>query len=128
MIIGADGRTKSGKSRVIPLFPPLRRLLDSIRARNNETAPQGRILLTESAKVALTNACRRLNCPHIHHHSLRHFFATNCLESAIPPNVVAGWLGHADGGALLLRTYGHLRPKHEAEMATRVNFDAWSPE
>ena len=23
-----------------------------------------------------------------------------------------GWLGHADGGALLLKTYGHYMPEH----------------
>jgi hypothetical protein len=35
---------------------------------------------------------------------------------------VSRWLGHADGGALAMRTYGHLRQEHCAAQATKVHF------
>ena len=37
---------------------------------------------------------------------------------------VARWLGHKDGGALAMRTYGHLREEHSVNMARKVSFSA----
>lgn len=49
-------------------------------------------------------------------HMLRHYFASVLLTEGENPKAVADWLGHADGGALLLRTYAHLMPKSEERM------------
>jgi hypothetical protein len=35
---------------------------------------------------------------------------------------VSRWLGHKDGGALAMKTYGHLRDQHSAAMAQKVTF------
>jgi integrase len=35
---------------------------------------------------------------------------------------VARWLGHRDGGALAMRTYGHLREEHSRAAAAKVTF------
>jgi hypothetical protein len=35
---------------------------------------------------------------------------------------VSRWLGHRDGGALAMRTYGHLRDQHSTAMAQQVSF------
>ncbi len=32
------------------------------------------------------------------------------------------WLGHKDGGALAMKTYGHLRREHSIAQAQRVTF------
>ena len=48
----------------------------------------------------------------ITHHDLRHLFATRCIESGVDIPTVARWLGHKDGGALAMKTYGHLRNEH----------------
>ena len=37
---------------------------------------------------------------------------------AIP--TVAKWLGHKDGGALLIKTYSHVRDKHRAESEKKL--------
>ena len=34
----------------------------------------------------------------------------------------AEWLGHRDHGALLLKTYSHVRPEHVREMVAKVSF------
>ena len=49
----------------------------------------------------------------------RHFFATRCLESVDVPTV-AKWLGHQDGGVLLLQTYSHVNDEHGMASAQKV--------
>jgi hypothetical protein len=36
-------------------------------------------------------------------------------------------LGHKDGGALLMKTYGHLRQEHAFTVAKRINFGTEQP-
>jgi hypothetical protein len=40
---------------------------------------------------------------------------------------VAGWLGHKDNGALLLKVYSHVRGQHENEMIRKVRFAPPAP-
>ena len=42
------------------------------------------------------------------------------IEAGIDYKVIAGWLGHKDGGILVAKTYGHLRDTHSFEMAKRM--------
>jgi integrase len=56
------------------------------------------------------------------HHDLRHLFATRCIESGVDIPTVSRWLGHRDGGALAMRTYGHLGDEHSKSMAAKVSF------
>lgn len=55
-------------------------------------------------------------------HDLRHLFATRCMESGVDVKTVAEWLGHKDGGALLLKRYAHLRDAHSQKMGRKVKF------
>ncbi|HIM68628.1 MAG TPA: site-specific integrase, partial [Verrucomicrobia bacterium] len=81
-----------------------------------------RIVPIDSAKKALDTACRRLKYQRYTHHSFRHLFATQAIESGVDIPTVAKWMGHVDGGALLMKTYGHLRDEHSREMAGKVSF------
>jgi integrase len=45
--------------------------------------------------------------PGMDFYELRHFCATHLLELGLPPADVAVQLGHTDGGALVMSTYGH---------------------
>jgi site-specific recombinase XerD len=58
----------------------------------------------------------------ITHHDLRHLFATVCIENGVDIPTVSKWLGHKDGGALCMKTYGHLRETHSQAQAQRVAF------
>jgi integrase len=119
--------TKSATSyRTLPLFPPLAALLDEIRARRaassiaeREDAP---ILGVRECKGALRSACAAVGVKPITHHDLRHLFATQCIEHGVDIPTVSRWLGHSDGGALAMRTYGHLRQEHSVAMAAKVTF------
>ena len=54
---------------------------------------------------------------------MRHFFCSNAIEAGCDFKVIAGWLGHKDGGVLVAQTYGHLRNEHSTAMAKRLTFD-----
>jgi site-specific recombinase XerD len=55
---------------------------------------------------------------------MRHYFCSNAIEAGIDFKVIAGWLGHKDGGILVAKTYGHLRDTHSFEMAKRMTVNA----
>jgi hypothetical protein len=71
---------------------------------------------------AIDSACRKLEITRFTHHDLRHLFATRCIESGVDIPTVSRWLGHKDGGALAMKTYGHLRDLHSTTMAQKVVF------
>ena len=71
---------------------------------------------------ALDRACKKVGADRITHHDLRHLFATRCIESGVDIPTVSRWLGHKDGGALAMKTYGHLRREHSIAQAQRVSF------
>ena len=71
---------------------------------------------------ALRSACKRLGFEHFSHHSFRHLAGTKWLECGVNPRQAAAWLGHQDGGALLLRIYAHARRDHVQEEAAKVQW------
>src|SRR2546421_3410919 len=75
-----------------------------------------------NAKKALDRACKKVGADRITHHDLRHLFATRCIESGVDIPTVSRWLGHKDGGALAMKTYGHLRREHSIAQAQKVSF------
>ena len=79
-----------------------------------------RIMPIDCCNKQLTRACSELGIRRITNHDLRHYFGTSCLEADIPVSTVAAWMGHSDGGALLLKTYAHLRDQHSAKKAATL--------
>jgi integrase len=71
---------------------------------------------------SLDRACKKVGTERITHHDFRHLFATRCIESGVDIPTVSRWLGHKDGGALAMKTYGHLRREHSIAQAQRVTF------
>ena len=115
--------TKSASShRVVPIFPPLAGLLSEIRARRPGESAETSILRVQECKGALRSACKAVGAKAITHHDLRHLFATRCIESGVDIPTVSRWLGHSDGGALAMKTYGHLRQEHSVAQAAKVHF------
>jgi site-specific recombinase XerD len=127
--VQGKGRGDEGKTRTVPMFPPLERLLLTLKDKlPPEPKATDRIFEIESAMTSIANACRKLGLPKYNHHVMRHFFCSNCIEAGVDFKVIAGWLGHVDGGILVAKTYGHLRDVHSREMAKRITFDAAAEE
>lgn len=121
LITGGTMGTKNHETRTLPLFPPLRRLLETMDAVRGEDQSLFQI---RDARLQIQRACERIGLPRYGHHTMRHFFCSNAIEAGCDFKVIAGWLGHKDGGVLVAKTYGHLRNEHSEAMARRITFDA----
>jgi integrase len=115
--------TKNWEIRHIPMIPDLRRLLERIRSeKTRKEWLNNPVIGVQECQKAIDTACKKLGIARFTHHDLRHLFATRCIESAVDIPTVSRWLGHKDGGALAMKTYGHLRDQHSATMAQKVVF------
>ncbi len=116
--------TKNWEVRTIPMIPDMRRLLDRVRSERQNGAEwlEQPVMRVRECQKAIDTACKKLGIARFTHHDLRHLFATRCIESAVDIPTVSRWLGHKDGGALAMKTYGHLRGQHSTTMAEKVTF------
>jgi integrase len=113
--------TKNGEIRRVPILPDMERLLMRLKDKVG-TVCTGRVLQVSECRLALARACKEIGIAKLTHHDLRHLFATRCIESGVDIPTVSRWLGHKDGGALAMKTYGHLRNEHSQQMAQKVKF------
>ena len=124
---GDDEIKTESSRRVVPMNPKLREFLLALKRKRRKSKPTARLFAIFSARKALQTACGKLwgaeNMNRFTHHDFRHLFATTCIESGIDIPTVSRWLGHKDGGALCMTTYGHLREQHSAKEAEKVSFD-----
>ncbi|MBK1880200.1 tyrosine-type recombinase/integrase [Pelagicoccus mobilis] len=114
--------TKTATSdRSLPMNIQLLKLLEerykSLLSKATASELKGiKILPVKDLNKQLKVACEDLGIPKqtktgqrdtITNHSLRHYFATSCLDKGVPIPTVSNWLGHSDGGAILLKIYNH---------------------
>ena len=124
-VTGGEPGTKNHEIRTVPLFPAMKELLERIKGDSTPES-ESRIIPINDAKTLMRNSSRKANLPVFTHHAMRHYFCSNAIEAGIDFKVIAGWLGHKDGGILVAKTYGHLRDAHSFEMAKRMVFSAAS--
>ena len=105
LVTGGELGTKNHQERSIPLFPSLRNLFVRIVKARPVTDSNARIFDIASPRGAMKLACKRAGLKQFSVHSLRHFFASNAIESGINFKVISEWLGHSDGGILMAKTY-----------------------
>lgn len=117
-IRGGEHGTKNHEIRHIPINPAMRDLLDRMRPE-----PGKPLFTIKTPRAALRGAYNRLGIKQSAVvKGLRHLCATTCLESGIDPATISKWLGHKDGGRLVLETYGHIRDEHSQQQAAKVRF------
>jgi integrase len=118
-----DTGTKNGETRQVPIIPDMFQLLTGLKQEAEELTPQTPVMKVNECQKAIDRAATELGIKRITHHDLRHLFATRCIESGVEIPTVAKWLGHKDGGALLMKIYSHLRQEHSINMASKVSFN-----
>jgi len=123
-----ETRTKNGEMRFIPMIPEMKALLQRLQAERPDRQPTDAVMTAKECQRSIDSACKRLGIPRFTHHGLRHMFMTQCIESDVDIPTASRWLGHKDGGALAMKTYGHLRDEHSAAMAKRMNWGASTTE
>jgi integrase len=104
--------------RYLPFYPRLETVLKRLYGEGK--AADRRIAPVRDARGTLRTHCEKLKLPRLHHHDHRHLFATWALEAGMDVPTVAAWLGHRDGGALLMRTYNHVRNEHMRASAQKL--------
>jgi integrase len=97
-----------------PMSKKLREVLEKAKPVN----AHGPIIQIGSIRKPLETACKKQSItPPISHHDLRHWFVTRAIEKGVDIPTISRWIGHVDGGALLMQTYGHYRDEHSQKMA-----------
>lgn len=131
-VLRVHGTKTAAAAREVPLSKAAKELLARIKARRLAAdvahedvprySPEARVLAVAEAQKSLDRACKVVGVPRLTHHDLRDAFATACIEAGVDIPTVAAWLGHADGGALLMRVYAHHRRAHSVAQMEKVNF------
>ena len=114
--------TKNWETRTIPVIGEASALFQRMRSERPDEDAEAPVFLVNEAQKAIDRAAERAGARRITHHDLRHLFATTCIEAGIDIPTVSRWLGHKDGSALAMKTYGHLRDEHSVEAAKKVSF------
>jgi integrase len=114
--------TKNGETRYVPMIPELEQMLTELRKERANEPLSTTVMRVFECQNSMTHAAAKIGMKRITHHDLRHLFATICIESGVDIPTVSRWLGHKDGGALCMKTYGHLRQDHSLAQAQRVSF------
>jgi integrase len=122
-----DTGTKNWQFRSVPILPAMQDLLDRLSTRdriprNPLRIGQNFVLNVTECREALANACEKVGAKRITHHNLRDLFVTRAIECGADIPTISRWVGHKDGGALLMKTYGHLRDEHSKAMAAKISF------
>lgn len=112
--LGSTGEVtlpKNGKPRTVILPPPAAEALRSMPRRSDSlyvfTTPNGKRFSRTSHYYWWRAVRLAFGVPDMDFYELRHFCATHLLELGVSHADVAVQLGHTDGGALVMSTYGH---------------------
>ena len=112
--LGSTGEVtlpKNNKKRKVILPPPAADALRSMPRRSDSpyvfTTPGGRRFSKTSHYYWWRAVRLAFGEPAMDFYELRHFCATHLLELGVSHADVAVQLGHTDGGALVMSTYGH---------------------
>lgn len=122
-VSGGKQGTKNSETRTVPLGRELRELLLRLH-RDRKPAPSDTVAQIADPKKCLATAARKLGLSYFSPHRFRDFFATTCIEAGTDIPTVARWMGHKDGGALLMKTYAHLRQEHSKAAMDKITFGA----
>jgi integrase len=114
--------TKNSEVRYVPLIPQAEQLFKRMLAERPDEDRTAKLFRVRECQKSMDRAAEKVGMARITHHDLRHFFATISIESGVDIPTVSRWLGHKDGGALAMKTYGHLRREHSIAQAQKVSF------
>ena len=90
--------------RDVPINELVRPILEEAlaEARNNKAGTvfydyrKGDIISTQQVCYFFRRVCDKYDLPSYGQHSLRHTFATRCIEAGVQPVVLKTWMGHTD--------------------------------
>jgi integrase len=131
LTIGSDGLSKNHQSRVVDFSPALELHLKEMllrKAPDSEhlfPSPQrgNKNLQSKTFRETLLLARKRANLPFFGFHHCRHFFISYAVMGGMNFMTIARFVGHADGGILIGKVYGHLSNEFAKMQAERLTFE-----
>jgi integrase len=81
-------RRKTAKKFSVPIFPQLRPMLERMRGERRDLDAAAKVFSAKDPKVAIDNACKRLNFPRYSARAFRRMFITRCVELGITPRLL----------------------------------------
>ena len=115
--------TKSKSAfRFLPIHPRLATLIQKIKEHRTFVLSNEQVLICKRIDKAIRKACNSLKIPYLRHHDLRHYFATQAVQSGIDMPTIAKLLGHADGGVLAMKVYSNIIDQHSFKASKKLNF------
>lgn len=107
--IHIPGSKTERSNRTVPMFPETHYLLSILPRSSEYVFP----FTNNSVRLHFRKLKQKHNLT-FSIHSLRHTFATRCLENGINPNTFQRWLGHSKPSTTL-DIYSHVQPAFEKE-------------
>jgi integrase len=121
---GQIKRPKNGRERIVILPPQARGALQDVTPWVDVpwlfTTPRGRRFSKGTHLYYWRPVRAAFGRPTMDFYELRHFCATHLLELGVSHADVAVQLGHTDGGALVMSTYGHPTEQEARERLKRA--------
>ena len=128
VVLGEAGDTKTGRGRQVQFNPQLEAHLLDMKSRR---APDSQWLFPSprrgkqdlrvtTLRGALASGLEAAGIERLGFHDMRHLFISSCLMGGTDVGTVAAWVGHVDGGKLIMQTYSHLLDDHLHEQAAKV--------
>ena len=115
--------TKSKSAyRFLPIHRRLATLIGQIKKHRTTILSHQPVLICKRIDKAIRKACTYLGTPYLRHHDLRHYFATQAVQSGVDMPTIAKWLGHADGGVLAMKVYSNIIDQHSLKASKKLNF------
>lgn len=113
--------TKYGKTIRVDFNPSLRQLLTDMAGRRRSRwlfpSPSDPERFMARPERYRDEVCRRAGLPVFRFHDLRHYFISQAVMAGVDFMTIAAWVGHADGGLLVGKVYGHLSDRHKKQAA-----------
>jgi integrase len=113
--------TKNSEVRRVPMIAEARASFERLRESHADEPNNGKVFLVRECQKSMDRVAARVGMARITHRDLWHLFATICNESGVDVPTASRCLGHKDGGALAMKTYGHLRREHSVAQALKVS-------
>lgn len=128
-VVSREGaRTKSGRSRTVPIFARLREELERLPRRGEYVLASKYQAITDERALSQKFLWHRRryaeHLPPINFHGLRHSFATGCAVRGMPLPVLQKIMGHAQITTTAM--YMHVQEQHAATAAARFDPENFS--
>ena len=118
-------RIKTNSPFFIPIYPQAKALIER-RKKITGGNPEDHVFSIKDAKIAVSEACKRLNLPQFSQRSFRRMFITEALRKGVNVKVISELQGHRDGGKLILQTYSDIINADEKQAAAQAIAKAFS--